>query len=102
MCQTSLSLSLSLSLSFSVALSLPFSLSFSLVVSHCPTSRPTRPTAKLEDIGYGIQKLIMSLIVEDSGFGQDDITDLLYSFWGEDGSKAEKIQSIEVPTMSKV
>ena len=44
----------------------------------------------------------MSLIVEDSGFGQDDITDLLYSYWGEDGKKGEKIQSIEVPTMSKV
>ena len=59
-------------------------------------------TAKLEDIGYGIQKLVMSLIVEDSGFGQDDITDLLYELWGEDGKKSEKIQSIEVPTMSKV
>ena len=72
-----------------------------LVFASISTPTP-QTTAKLEDIGYGIQKLIMSLIVEDSGFGQDDITDLLYSYWGEDGSKAEKIQSIEVPTMSKV
>merc|ERR1712113_1062652 len=58
--------------------------------------------ARLEPIGYGINKLIMSAIVLDSACGVDDITEYLEAQFGEDGKQGEFIQSIEVPTMSKV
>lgn len=52
--------------------------------------------AKLEPIGYGIHKLIMSIVVYDEKCCEDDIRDILEERFADD------IQSIEVPTMSKV
>jgi translation elongation factor EF-1beta len=51
---------------------------------------------KFEEIAYGIQKLIISLVVFDDLMGVDDITDLINSKYEDD------VQSIDVAAMSKV